>query len=366
METQVAPSPRANRIDPRSLIPAGFCVLALFSDGLGWVFAIAGMILLRRAAYSRPVKMSLAAVAIAPKLLFLGVRWMNAPQGLSFPIEPQNLATSPSLWAWSVIMAAFGAYLLVEARRSSKAQAGPVQQRDGRSFMIAGLGLALIVAAAVLLLGFTDGFHRIDDAGQGRWALRHAARGEVAVFSGSELASIDATGRNSRGGWRYTVRVVLVNGRSYSVTTKWAGSLDELRRFVTTANLPGKVRIARRNGETWISGASGVLPKDCVGTYELVNESSGSRGMLEFWLDGERLAGKETVADSAGRHVRLLRNIKLSDTGEIEFAPAAYVEGAQNQKSGAMSFSFRWSPGGEAGRFVPNGFETGGRKYRRR
>ena len=54
----------------------------------------------------------LAVVALGPKILFLGVRALNAPPGLSFPIEPRTLATSPSLWAWCVAAAAFGVYLI--------------------------------------------------------------------------------------------------------------------------------------------------------------------------------------------------------------------------------------------------------------
>jgi hypothetical protein len=354
------------RIEVRSLIPAGLCALALFSDGLGWVFAIAGVVLLRRAAFSRPIKMLLAAIAVVPKLLFFGVRWLYAPEGVSFPIEPRNLATSPSLWVWSVLMAAFGTYLLIFARRTPPVSDAPIQAREGRRYLIAALGLVLIAGAGALLLGLTDGFHRIDDAGQGRWALRHAARGNVANFSAAELTSIEAAVRSSRSGRKYVVNVALVDGRSFSVTTGSDASLDELRKFAAIANIPGKVRIVRRAGDAWTSGASGFTAKDCVGTYDLENGTSGSSGTYEFWLDGERLAGKETVADSVGRQVRVLRNIKLSDTGELEFQPAPYVEGSQKERGGAMSFSFRWSTGGESGRFVPNGFEIGLQKYRKR
>jgi hypothetical protein len=229
------------------------------------------------------------------------------------------------------------------------------------------LGLVAINVAVVLLLGLMEGFHRIDDAGQGRWALRHAARGSIAVFTGSELASVDvAERRRQRSGRDYSVRVTLADGRSFSVTTKSAAVLDELRKFATTANLPGKVRIARHNGPLWTSGASGFALKDCVGTYELADESSRSREAFEFWLEGDRLAGKETVADPQGRHVRVLRNIKVSDSGDVEFQPATFVEASQQEKGGTASFSFRWSPQGETGRFVSNGLEVGPRKYRKR
>ncbi len=185
--------------------------------------------------------------------------------------------------------------------------------------------------------------------------------------AGSEVASIDARERyNSRAGRDYAVRVALADGRSFSVTTKSVAALEELRKFATTANLPaGKVRIVRRGAGSWTSGASGFTLKDCVGIYELVDESNRSRSTFEFWLEGERLTGKETVADPQGRHVRVLRNIKVSDAGDVEFEPATYVEASQKEKAGTVSFSFRWSPQGETGRFVRNGFEVGLQKYRK-
>ncbi len=356
---------KAPRLDVRSLIAAALCVAALFFDVLGWVLATAGIVLLRRAAFSRHTKCLLAAIAIAPKILFVGVRSLNASAGLSFPIESRNLATSSSLWVWSILLAAFGVFLIVGWRRVPQPANAPAQPRPPRALLIA-MGLAAIAAAVVMLLGLTDGFHRIDDAGQGRWALRHAARGNVAIFTGSEVASIDGEERyGSRSGRSYSVRVTLADGRSFSVTTKAAAALEELRKFATTANLPrGKVRIDRGNGGRWISGASGFTLKDCVGTYVLADESSRSRSTFEFWLDGERLTGKESVADPEGRHVRVLRNIKLSDSGDVEFQPATYVEASQQAK-GTVSFSFRWSAHGETARFVRNGLEVGLQKYRK-
>ncbi len=361
-----APPVQAVQFDARSSIAAGLCVLALFFDVLGWVLAIAGIVLLRRAVFSRTAKLLLAAVAIAPKLLFVGVRSLNAPGGLSFAIEPRNLATSSSLWAWCVLLAALGASLLLP-QWIRQARNAPAQARPRRSLLISALGLLPIVIGVVMLLGLTDGFHRIDDAGQGRWALHHAARGEVASFTGSELASIDGVERQaSRSGRSYDVRVTMGDGRSFSVTTKSATALEELRKFATTANLPpGKARITRRNGGPWTNGASGFTLKDCVGRYEAADDSSGSRSTFEFWLDGERFAGKETVADAGGRRVRVLRNIKVNDTGEVEFQPATYVEASQQEKGGTVAFSFRWSSEGETGRFVRNGLEVGPQKYRK-
>ena len=346
---------------------AGLCVMSLFFDGAGWLLALGGIVLLRRAAFSGSTKWLLAATAIAPKILFVGLRSLNTPEGLSFPIEPSNLATSSSLWVWCILLAAFGVYLLSPWRKPEETPNAPVLTSPERSPLITGVGLALIGAAAAVLLGLTEGFHRIDDAGQGRWALRHAARGNVAIFTGSELASIEAAERNrSRGGRGYAVRVALTDGRSFSVTTNSAAALDELRKFATTANLAkGKVRIVRRNG-LWTSGGSGFTLKDCVGSYEPVDEGESSRSTFEFWLDGDRLTGKETVAGPEGRHVRLLRNIKVSDNGDMEFQPTAYVEATQRETGGAMSFSFRWPSQGETGRFVKNGFEAGLQKYRKK
>ena len=201
----------------------------------------------------------LAAIAIAPKILFVGVRSLNAPLGLSFPIEPRNLATSSSLWAWCILLAAFGVFLMFLPQRLPQAPDAPVQPRPRRSLLIAALGLVPIAVAVVMLLGLTEGFHRIDDAGQGRWALRHAARGNVAIFTGNL-------------GVRWY-------GRSFSVTTKSAAALEELRKFATTANLPkGKVRIVRRNGGRWTSGASGFTLKDCVGRRPWPIPKAGTSG----------------------------------------------------------------------------------------
>lgn len=352
MQPQVAPPVQALRLDPRSVIAAGLCVLALFFNVLGWVFAIAGIVLLRRAAFGRIAKLLLAALAIGPKILFLVVRSMNVPAGLSFPIEPRNLATSSSLWAWCILLAAFGVFIMVLPQRFFQ---GPRPRRS----VLAGLGLVAVAVAAVLLLGLTDGFHRIDDAGGGRWALRHAARGNVAIFSAREVAWIEAAERyRSRGPRDYSVRVALADGRSFSVTTKSSAALDELRKFATTANLArGKVRINRRGGGTWVSGGSGFTLKDCVGRYELADRS----GAFEFRMDGERLAGEETE----GGRVRVLRNIKVSDNGGVEFEPANYL-GASQQEDGKIAISLGWSSSGQSGRFVGNGFETGGKTYRKR
>jgi hypothetical protein len=354
------------RLDARSLTAASLCVLALFFDFFGWVLAIAGIVLLRRASFNRTVKWYLAAIAIGPKILFLGLRSLATPGGLSFPIEPRNLATSSSLWAWCIFLAAFGAYLFFQARRQPQARNAPSQPGSYRSVVIAGLGLAAIAAAVVLLLGVMDGFHWIREAGRGQWALRHAVRGNVATFTGSDVQSIDATERYSqRGGSSYSIRVALAGGRSFAVTTKSSVALDELRKFATTANLPdGRVRIVRRRGDLWTNGSSGFSLQDCVGTYEAADAGGATRSTYEFWFDGGRLAGKETLVETSGRHVRMLRNIKVSDTGEFEFQSSAYLEAAR-QAQGTVSLSFGFSSQGETGRFVKNGLEVGLQKYRK-
>jgi hypothetical protein len=354
------------RPDARSLTAAALCVLALFFDLLGWVLALAGIVLLRRAVFSRTVKWYLAAIAIGPKILFLGVRSLAATGGLSFPIEPRNLATSPSLWAWCIFLVVLGAYLLFQARRPAQEPHAPVQPGSYRSLVIAGLGLAAIAAGGVLLLGVMDGFHWINDAGRGQWALRHAVRGSVATFTGRDVQSIDATEQYSpRAGSRYSVRVALADGRSFAVTTKSVAALDELRKFATTANLAdGTVHIVRRRGGPWTNGSSGFSLRDCLGTYESGGAGGPARSTYEFWLDGERLAGKETLVEIPDRHVRLLRNIKLSDTGEFEFEASSYLEAARRDQ-GTVALSFGWSSKGETGRFVKNGLEVGLQKYRR-
>lgn len=354
----------AIRPDARSLTAAALCVLALFFNLLGWALAIAGIVLLRRAVFSRTVKWYLAAIAIGPKILFLGVRSLNMPPGLSFPVEPQNLATSPSLWAWCIFLVAFGAYLLFQARRPLQGPNVPVEPGSYRSFLIAGLGLIAIGAGVVLLLGVTEGFHWIDEAGRGQWALRHAVRGNVAIFTRSDVQSIDATERYSqRGGSSYSVRVALAGGRSFSVTTKSPAALDELRKFATTANLAdGRVRIVRRKGNLWTNGSSGFSLQDCLGTYRPANAGGPERSTYEFWLDGERLAGKETASDAQGRRVRVLQNLKVSDDGAFEFQTSPYVD-AERQEKGTVSLSFGWSSQTETGRFVTNGLEVGLQKY---
>ena len=308
----------------------------------------------------------LAVLALAPKILFLGVRSVSAPQGLSFTIEPTTLSTSSSLWTWSILLAGFGVFLMFRARPEPPAPGAPQPTETQRPLLLKALGLVAIAGASVLLLGLTDGFHRIEDAGEGRWVLRHAARGTRATFTRADVASIEVNEeRPPRGGSNYRFRVGLSEGRTFSVTTKSFSALQELRAFATTADLrPGTVRIVRRDG-TWTNGASGFTLKDYVGTYEYADGNTGERTTIEFWIEGDRLAGKETVANGPNQYVRTLRNIKASDTGELAFEPTTRAEVGKPSES-TMSFSFSWAPAGETGRLTKDGLEVGVKKFARR
>ena len=366
MQPQVAPSIPATRIDGRSLAAAGMCVLALLIEGLGWFFAITGIYMLRRSSFGSSTRWVLGGVALGPKLLFVGIRTMNAPSGLSFPIEPYNLATSSALWAWAGLAIGLGLFFLLQPRSPEYPPNEPGRNQPQLGPVLPILGVACVVGGVVLLLGLADGFQRIDDAGHGRWALHHAVKGTVADFSGAELGTILAQERRGRKNNFYNITVGLKDGRSFSVTTRAASALDELRKFATTANLPpGKLRIVPLRGGAWTSGSSGITAKDCAGVYELADSNAPSRSTLEFWIENERLAGKETITDSHLRHVRVLRNIKLNEAGEVEFQPATYFEASQQKADNTTTISFGWSPQTETGKFIPGGFQTGAQKYRK-
>jgi hypothetical protein len=114
-------------------------------------------------------------------------------------------------------------------------------------------GLVLLALAVMMLLGLTDDFPRIDHLANGRWALKHAVRGAVATFTRDELASIEAV-------------------ESRTSTRDPAIGLP-----------PGKVHIRRPYGRNWTNGASGITLKDCVGTYQYVNQHSASAAQ---WSSG--------------------------------------------------------------------------------
>jgi hypothetical protein len=343
------------------------CVLALFVDGFGWLFAIAGIYMLRRSSFSPSARWVMGAVALGPKLLFIGIRAMSAPSGVSFPIEPTTLATSSALWAWAGLAIGIGLLFLVELRRRPEYPPNePVPNQPKLGLVLPILGVACVAGGVVLLLGLTDGFQRIDDAGRGRWVLHHAVKRTVADFSGSELAAIVVQQRGTRRRSSYEITVTLQDGRAFSISTGDSAALVELRKFAATANLPpGKLRIVTFRGGTWTNGSSGMSIKDCVGVYELVDPNARPRSTIEFWLENERLAGKETIDDSPRRHVRVLSNIKLNDTGEVEFQPASYLEVSQQKAENTTTISFSWSPQRETGKFTPGGFQTGTQKYRK-
>jgi hypothetical protein len=370
MQSETLPSRLVLRYDARSAIAAGLCLLALFFNALGWLLAIVGIFLLRRAVFQPKVKWILATLALAPKILFLGVQSLSASPALSFTIEPRTLATSSALWSWSILLAVSGLLILYVPRQLRGVPEAPVpdaamQSTSSGTRLLKLSGLVLIAPAVTMLLGLTDDFQRIEDAGNGRWALKHAVRGAIATFTRDELASIEAIERRTRGSSSYSVRVKLINGRTYSASTKSAAAFEDLRKFATTADLrPGSVRIHRPYGHEWTNGASGFTLKDCIGTYEYVDERRGERSTFEFWFQNDRLAGKETILDGQGRHIQMLRDIKLGDTGEVEFEESPYAT-AQEQSKSTISFSLRWSAQGESGRFTKDGLEIGLKKYRK-
>jgi hypothetical protein len=366
--TPETPAPsRVPPYDPWPIAGATLCCASLFFDTVGWLMAIAGVFLLRRGAFRASVKWLLAAIALAPKILFLGVRLASPQPGLSFAIEPTTLTTSSSLWVWSVLLAALGLYLAFWARPAAAPPGAPPQTETRLPLLLKVLGLVAIAGSVNLLLGLTDGFHRIDDAGDGRWALRHAVRGTRATFTRADVASIEVTeNHSSRGSSSYTFRVGLSDGRTYAVTSRSFSALRELRAFATTADLrPGTVRVALYHENPWTNGASGFALKDVVGTYENLDSGTGDRTTIEFWKEGDRLAGKETLAHGTTRHIRTLRNIRVSEVGELAFEPTTIAEVGKPSNE-TMSFSFSWSPTGETGRLTKDGLTVGATTFARR
>jgi hypothetical protein len=236
-------------------------------------------------------------------------------------------------------------------------------------------GLIPLALGIGLLAAPTDDFQRIDDAGGGRWALHHGVRGNVAVFAGAEITSLEAVERRGRGGSNFKVRARLRDGREYSASTGSGTVVAELRKFAATAGLrPGALRIERRAGGTWTNAQAAFAAVSCAGTYEHTDPRSKERSTVEFWVKDGRLAGRETVVDGPRRHVRTLDAVKLSDTGEVEFRPSSYLEASGDKTSEKISISFSFSTGGgtgpgsgggESGRFTQGGLEIGGKTYRR-
>jgi hypothetical protein len=281
------------------------------------------------------------------------------------------LATSSALWLWSILLGGFGLLLLFAPLPARRALNAPVQPSSSGRLLVKLAGLVSVALAVVMLLGLTDDFQRIEDAADGRWALKHAVRGTTAMFTRDELASIEGTAsRAARGPGRNSVRVRLVDGRAFSVSTTSAAAFQNLRQFATTAGLrPGTVRIHQRYGGDWTNTASGFTLNDCIGRYEYLDQALGERSTFEFWLQNGRLAGKETVVDGQRRYVRPLRNIKISDTGEMEFQQSAYADVQQQ----ATTISLHWSSEvgltkdgqGEIARFTKDGLQIGVKNYRK-
>jgi hypothetical protein len=365
MQSETVASRPVLPYDARSVMAAGICLASLFFDAFGWLLAIVGILLLRRAAFPARIKWILAAIALAPKILFLGVQSLRPPAELTFTIEPWTLATSSALWSWSTLLAGFGSVLVRSSGESPGAPEALVQPTSSGSPLLKAAGLALIAAAGWMLLGLGDDFQGIQAAGDGRWVLQHAVRGAVATFTRDEVASIEALDRRTRGSASFPVRIALTNGRTFSASTRSNTALEGLRKFAATADLrPGTARLRSSYHGDWTNGGSGLKLRDCMGTYEFVDERLGERSTIEIWPEKGRLAGKETILDRQGGHVRVLRGIKISDTGEMEFHGGFYAL-AQGQSKSAVSFSMRWDADAESGKFTKDGLEIGSKKFRK-
>lgn len=366
MPTETSPARSALTLDVRSLLPGALCVAAPFFDSIGWLLAIAGIVLLRRAPLRASTKLLLAGVAIVPKVLFVVIRRLTAPRGLSIVFEPSTLATSPSLWAWSGLLVGLGALIALQSRRPKWApQSSP--QPPARSFLPFAVGLVLMAAGVLVLLQPLDGFHRIDDAGGGRWALAHASRGTVATFGLSQLAAIEGTeNHSSKGGSTDTVRVLLTDGRSFALTSRSSGVFRALRVFATTANLPpGVARITWWRGPAWKNGAPGNTLRDFAGTFDCTDRDTKEHSILQLSIVNDRLVGQETVETAGSRYVRTLENITVNDTGELECSVATKADWRQVGPN-TTAFHLQWSPTGDSGRLTKDGFDFGSKKFRRR
>jgi hypothetical protein len=343
----------AHNHDFRSVVAAVFCILAAFFDTFGWLFAVLGIVLLRRSVFRRTTKWALAAVALLPKLLFLGARILRAPAGLSFQIEPSTLATSSSLWAWSIVLISFGVFVALQSRRPPADRFGPPRPETRGPRSLAVLGFVLVAVGLVVLIGPFDGFQRIDDAGSGRWALVHTAWGTRATFGRQQVSLIEGTeNHSSRRSSSYSARVTLTDGRTFAMTTKSGDAFRELKKFATTANMPpGRVRIVPYHGQPWTNGPPAFTLRDYVGTYDYADQGGPERRTIEFWVESDRLLGKEAVADRASNYVRNLRNIKVSDTGEMEFELATQAD-MRKVSEATTAFSLQWSSAGEDARLT--------------
>jgi hypothetical protein len=352
--------------DKISLVAGTLCAASLVYESLGWLIAIAGVGLLFRAGMRTRTKCLLASLALLPRVLFVGIRLYFAPRGLSFDLEPRTLATSFSLWTWSSLLVAFGVLAISQSRATTTERFEPPQP-DAKRRPLLVVGIVCIVVAAIILLQPFDGFQRIEDAGDGQWALKHAARGTRATFAGKDVSLVEGTEQHStRGSSTYSVRVTLTDGRSFSVSAKSRAAFQSLREFVATAGLaPGRGRIVPYRAATWTNTIPAFTRNDFAGTYDYADKDRRERRTLELTVEGDRLVGKETVTDAAATSVRDLRNLKIDDTGRMTFDLATHAQ-ARSGSDNTWSFSLRWSSEGNDAHLANDGIQVGPIKYRRR
>jgi hypothetical protein len=113
------------------------------------------VVLLRRTVFRPRLKWILAGLALAPKILFAGVRLMTAPAELAFVIEQRSLANSPALWSWSILLAALGIVILtvpIEGRNRQEFPPAQPERSSSPSPLIRLVGLVRLAAAVIMLL----------------------------------------------------------------------------------------------------------------------------------------------------------------------------------------------------------------------
>jgi hypothetical protein len=366
MQTPATAPAAARTYDKISLVAGTLCAASLVFESLGWLIAAAGVGLLFRAGMRTRTKWLLAALALLPRVLFVGIRLYFAPRGLLFDFEPRTLATSFSLWTWSSLLVAFGV-LAISQSRATTAEQFELPQPDAKRWPLLGLGIVCLVVAAIILVEPLDGFQRIEDAGDGQWALKHAARGTRATFAAKDVSLIEGTEQHStRGSNTYSVRVTLADGRSFSVSARTRQAFQSLREFATTAGLgPGRARIVPYRATTWTNTVPAFTRGDFAGTYDFADKDGRERRTLELAVEGDRIVGKETVTDAASTIVRDLRNLKIDDTGRMTFDFSTHAQ-ARSGPDNNWSFSLRWSSDGTDAHLSNDGIRIGTIKYRRR
>ncbi len=96
-----------------------------------------------------------------------------------------------------------------------------------------------------------------------------------------------------------------------------------------------------------------------------MDTKSGERTTIEFWLEGDRLAGKETVVNGQNQVRPDDAQIKASETGEMAFDLAMRAEVGKPSES-TMSFSYSSAASGETGRLTKDGLQVGAKTFTRR